>query len=119
MKRTTIVAAKILDCYAELIERGVKHYEVRSDSLEGIDAIHLISAETGENLGTYEVLHTLRFGRDEDERVMSLAQTSTEQFYSLFPKPEQGGPETLWAAELGRKIDLETLVENTETAAGK
>ena len=46
MKRTTIVTAKILDCYAELIERGVKHYEVRADSLEGIDAIHLISAET-------------------------------------------------------------------------
>lgn len=119
MKRTTIVTAKILDCYAELIERGVKHYEVRADSLEGIDAIHLISAETGKGLGTYEVLRTLRFGRDEDERVMTLAKTSADQFYSLFPRPEQGGPDTLWAAELGRKVDPEALIGDMDAVARK
>lgn len=70
--------AKILEHYAELIDQGIKHYEVRSESLDGIDAIHLVSAETGEDLATYEVLRTLRFTRDEDSKVMSLAQTTPE-----------------------------------------
>ena len=110
MKRTTIVTAKILEHYAELIERGIKHYEVRSESLDGIDAIHLVSAETGEDLATYEVLRTLRFTRDEDEKVMPLAQATPEQFYGLFPLPCDGGPEMLWAAELGARTTLSTLV---------
>lgn len=110
MKRTTIVTAKILEHYAELIERGIKHYEVRSESLDGIDAIHLVSAETGEDLATYEVLRTLRFTRDEDSKVMPLAQATPEQFYELFPLPDDGGPEMLWAAELGARTTLSTLV---------
>ena len=110
MKRTTIITAKTLDRYAKLIEQGIKHYEVRSDSLEAIDAIHLVSAETGKSLGTYEVLHTFHFGRDDDEKVMLLAQTTADQFYKLFPKPELGGPTILWVAELGKPVNLEILV---------
>ena len=103
MKRATVVTAKILERYADLIARGVMRYEVRTESLDGVDAIHLISAETGDDLGTYEVLRTLRFSRDEDSEVMSLAQTTREQFYVLFPLPDAGGPNTLWAAELGAR----------------
>lgn len=110
MKRTTIVTAKILDHYARLIERGVKRFEVRSESLEGVDAIQLVSSETGGDLGVYEVLRTLSFGRDEDEKVMTLAMTTPEEFYRLFPKPSDGGPNRLWAAELGGRTSLASLV---------
>jgi hypothetical protein len=40
----------------------------------------------------------------------ALAQTTPEQFYGLFPKPDVGGPERLWAAELGERTSLDTLV---------
>jgi hypothetical protein len=110
LKKTTIITAKILDYYAELIDRGVKHYEVRSSSLDGADAICLVSADSGETLGIYAVIKVLSFGREEDEKVMALAQTTPEQFYGLFPKPDVGGPERLWAAELGERTSLDTLV---------
>ena len=110
LKKTTIITAKILDYYAELIDRGVKHYEVRSSSLDGADAICLVSADSGEILGIYAVIKVLSFGREEDEKVMSLAQTTPEQFYVMFPKPDVGGPERLWAAELGERINLDALV---------
>lgn len=110
MKKTTIITAKILDYYADLINRGVKRYEVRSDSLDGADAICLISAETGRYLGTYEVLSTICFTRDADEEVMRIAQTTPEQFYGLFPRPSEGGPINLWAAELGKRTSVEALV---------
>ncbi|MBR3315598.1 MAG: hypothetical protein IKG18_15835 [Atopobiaceae bacterium] len=110
MKKTTIITAKILDHYADLIARGVKHYEVRKDSLDGADAIHLISAESGAAIGTYRVIRTLCFTRDEDEKVMALAQTTPDQFYALFPRQCDGGPDHLWAAELGDRTSLETLV---------
>lgn len=110
MKRITLVTAKILERYADLIARGVKRYEVRSESLDGVDAIHLVSAETGDDLGIYEVLRTLRFSRDEDSEVMSLAQTTREQFYELFPLPDADGPRTLWAAELGARTTSDALI---------
>lgn len=52
LKRTAVVTAKTLECYADLIARGIKRHEVRSESLDGVDAIHLVSAETGAGLGT-------------------------------------------------------------------
>lgn len=110
MKKTTIITAKIRERYAALIDQGVKRYEIRSDSLDGIDAIHLVSTETGKSLGTYVVVNTLCFDRDDDIRVMSLAQTTPEQFYELFPRPEDGGPRKLWAAELGKRTSLDALV---------
>ncbi len=58
-KRTTIITARILDRLAGLVERGVEHYEVRSESLEGADAVHLVGAETGEARGAFRVTRAL------------------------------------------------------------
>ena len=110
MKKTTIITAKILAHYAELIEQGVKHYEVRSEPLDGADAILLVSSETGKSLGMYEVRKTQCLTRDEDDRAMGLAKTTPEEFFSLFPKPCDGGPDRLWIAELGNRTTLDSLV---------
>ncbi|WP_281775656.1 hypothetical protein [Bifidobacterium ruminantium] len=111
MQRTTILTAKMRDEFAFLIRDGKKHYEIRTESLEGAQVIRYISAIDGRELGMYRIGKASRRERDDDDALIRLAAISPDDFHDLFPRPEEGGPSILWVAEILEPITVEQLME--------
>ena len=111
MRRLTIVTAKMRRRFFRMILDGRKPFEVRDESLDGVQAIRYVDAENGEELGTYRLGHVLDMERTCDGELMQLAGIGPTDFYELFPPTEDGGPSRLWAAELLERTTLDRLLE--------
>ncbi|OZG59891.1 hypothetical protein BLEM_2066 [Bifidobacterium lemurum] len=112
MQRTTILTAKMRDEFARLVHDGKKRYEVRTEPLDGAQAIRYVSALDGRELGMYRIGKAFRRNRDDDDALISLAAISPDDFHALFPRPEEGGPSVLWIAEILGPTTIEQLMED-------
>lgn len=110
MKMTKIATAKLRRTFFELIETGTKRHEVRSTSLDGVDAFYFVDSETHEPLGIFRVIDVFKIDRLDDDVAIKLAAIGQDEFYSLFPRPADGGPEVLWVAKLGENVTLDALL---------
>ncbi|MCI1644390.1 MAG: hypothetical protein LKI21_07620 [Bifidobacterium crudilactis] len=115
MKRTVIVSAKIIGSYAELIRRGVKRYEIRSDPFCDAEAIRYIDASDGSELGLYTIVESFPVDRSEEQRLIQLSSISVQEFQNLFPPVSQGGQPTLWVAKLGGATTLTELLKGSSS----
>lgn len=109
MKRKTIAVMKIRHAFFDLISAGIKQYEIRDVPLDGIDIISYRDAKSGAYLGSYCTSEVLKYTRDQDETVRKLSSIDANAFYQLFPAPEQGGPDALWAIKLSNPVSLKDL----------
>lgn len=112
MKITKVASARIELNYYRLIDLGVKKYEVRAESLEGIDAFYFLDNKTDDFLGVHTIEQVCSFDRSEDGLVLNLSAISHDEFYRLFPALADGGPNRLWVAKLGPCISLNTLLKS-------
>lgn len=110
MKITTIATARIRKEFFQLIELGIKKYEVRSESLEGVDAMYFLDDKTDKLLTIRLVESVEVVNRSDDARVLKLSAIEDKEFRVLFPSPIDGGPSSLWIAKLGPAIDLNVLL---------
>ena len=85
MKMTKIATAKLRRTFFELIETGTKRHEVRSTSLDGVDAFYFVDSETHEPLGIFRVIDVFKIDRLDDDVAIKLAAIGQDEFYSLFP----------------------------------
>lgn len=109
MKKATMAIMKIRHEFFDMIVSGVKKYEVRDMSLEGVDIIVYRDSVTDSYLGSFYVEKVIKFNRSEDELVCKLSSVDSYTFLELFPIPENGGPINLWAAKLSTQVSLKGL----------
>ena len=110
MKKTTIVTARIQRSYYNLIQKGIKKYEVRDCPFEGADAIWYIDSETNKGLSLQRLSKASPFSRNQDELTMRLSAVDGTEFYELFPPSSEGGPSVLWVARIGEEVPMEQLL---------
>lgn len=111
MRKTVVISAKIREKYAELIRAGIKRYEIRIEPFDDAQAIRYVGAKDGEELGLYRINASYSINRDEEERLMAMSAISAKEFHQLFPPIDQGGPGTLWVAEIGEPVTMEQLLK--------
>lgn len=110
MRRIVIITAKIRSKYAKLIRNGAKTYEVRDETFADAQAIHYIGQDDGADWGTYSIERTFSLGREDDGKLIAYASIPADEFYELFPSTPNGGPERLWVAQIGARLDIEGLI---------
>lgn len=106
MTKSTVATLKIRPSIFNLIRNGIKEYEIRDSSLEGVDVICYLDSETGAFLGSFIVGDVERVDRGADQRTIERSGVNVETFYDLFPPVSVGGPEVLWVAKLQRPVDI-------------
>lgn len=114
MRSTTIITAKIRPNYYSLIVSGFKRFEVRSESFGQADAIRYIDSVDGTFLGIRRILGVTHLNRSQDDDAKRYAAIGEDDFYRLFPRPEDGGPYELWAAKIGDDVTLDQLFSEEE-----
>ncbi|KFF31664.1 hypothetical protein [Bifidobacterium bombi] len=117
MKQLTIVTAKIEPGIYRRIEQGTKHYEVRTEPING-DVIRYIDAQTGSTLGNWKLegvnttepltptdgigsVHKLEAWKvdEQHEKIMALADINRAEFVRLF-----GGIDYVCLRRIGRPL---------------
>ena len=106
MTKSTVATLKIRPEIFELIRSGLKHYEVRAASLDGVNVICYLDSESGDFLGSYSVGGVEQVGRDHDVQTIERSGVSADTFYDLFPRLSDDGPSTLWVARIDKPVDL-------------
>jgi hypothetical protein len=119
MKPVTVITAKIRPDIYDMIVRGRKRFEVRSESFRDADFIRYVDPESGlefpnpefqaARASIYRLGPEHDFDRSCDDFVQSLAALSAAEFHELFPLPllsimDTGRMSTLYAAPIGERI---------------
>lgn len=106
MTKSTVATLKIRPSIFDLIRNGIKEYEIRDSSLEGVDIICYLDSVTGAFLGSYSVDGVERVGRSADQQTIWRSGVNADTFYELFPPSSVGGPDALWVAKLQNPVDI-------------
>lgn len=106
MTKSTVATLKIRPSIFDLIRNGVKEYEIRDSSLEGVDVICYLDSETGAFLGSFTVDEVERVDRSTDQQTIECSGVDVDTFYELFPPASVGGPDALWVAKLQNPVDI-------------
>lgn len=106
MTKSTVATLKIRPSIFDLIRDGIKEYEIRDSSLEGVDIICYLDSETGAFLGSFAVGRVECVGRSADQKTIERSGVNADIFYELFPSVSVGGPEALWVARLQNPVDI-------------
>lgn len=106
MTKSTVATLKIRPSIFDLIRNGIKEYEIRDSSLEGVDIICYLDSETGAFLGSFAVGGVECVGRSADQNTIERSGVNAETFYDLFPPVSLEGPEVLWIAKLQGPVDI-------------
>lgn len=109
-----VISAKLRDEYAELIRTGKKHYEIRTEPFGKAQAIRFVSACDGSELGIYRIKTAYPKNRTDERQLIDMAAIGDKAFHKLFPPVEEGGPSTLWVAEIGASTTIEELVRGDQ-----
>lgn len=91
MTKSTVATLKIRPSIFNLIRNGIKEYEIRDSSLEGVDVICYLDSETGAFLGSFAVGDVECVDRGADQRTIERSGVNVETFYDLFPPVSVGG----------------------------
>lgn len=110
---TTIVTMEIEPAVFELIESGVKQYELRSESFKVADAIRYVDSETGKVLGMFWLGPEDVISRVHDQVLMTIAAVDAETFYRLYPRDssEPAGNQHLYVAPILERTTLDYVLE--------
>ena len=114
VRTTVVISAKLRDEYAELIRTGKKHYEIRTEPFGKAQAIRFVSACDGSELGIYRIKTAYPKNRTDERQLIDMAAIGDKAFHNLFPPVEEGGPSTLWVAEIGASTTIEELVRGDQ-----
>ncbi|MEK0226342.1 hypothetical protein [Bifidobacterium mongoliense] len=114
MRTTVVISARLRDEYAELIRTGKKHYEIRTEPFGEAQAIRFVSAHDGSELGIYRIKGSYPKDRRDEKQLIDMAAIGDEAFHKLFPPVEEGGPSTLWVAEIGARTTIEELIRGDQ-----
>lgn len=106
MTKSTVATLKIRPSIFDLIRKGIKEYEIRDSSLEGVDVICYLDSETGAFLGSFTVDGVERVGRSADQKTIERSGVDVDTFFELFPPASVGGPDALWVAKLQKPVDI-------------
>lgn len=106
MTKSTVATLKIRPSIFNLIRNGIKEYEIRDSSLEGVDVICYLDSETGAFLGSFAVGDVDCVDRGVDQQTIVSSGVNADTFYDLFPPVSAGGPKVLWVAKLQKPIDI-------------
>ena len=75
MTKSTVATLKIRPSIFNLIRNGIKEYEIRDSSLEGVDVICYLDSETGAFLGSFIVGDVECVDRVADQRTIERSMT--------------------------------------------
>lgn len=111
MKTTTIVTAEIEPAIFELIESGVKQYELRKESFKVADAIRYVDSETGKVLGVFWLGPEDVISRVHDQVLMTIAAVDARTFYRLYPRnSEPAGSQYLYVVPILERTTLDDVL---------
>lgn len=110
MTKSTIATLKIRPSIFKLIRNGIKEYEIRDSSLEGVDVICYLDSETGAFLGSFVVGDVECVDRSADQQTILSSGVDADTFYDLFPPISAGGPIVLWIAKLQNPVDINAVL---------